>query len=435
MLVVPTDGYRAVAFLEAAARLGVDVVVATDESPPLAAAMEDRLVVVDLDRPADSAARIAAATGRHPVDAVVAVDDQGVLTAAHASELLGIAHNPPDAVAATRDKVEMRSVLASWQVPQPTFGVALRGDDIAALARHVGLPCVIKPVSLSASIGVIRADTPEEAVETANRVRRILGTHGRSPDEPLLVERFVPGPEVALEGLVRGGNLEVLALFDKPDPLDGPYFEETIYVTPSGLSHAEQARVIGSAQAGCRALGLSDGPVHAELRVARDGAGGSPRAVVIEIAARSIGGRCSRALRFGVDSSLEELILRDALGIGVGDLDPVGAASGVMMLPIPRSGLLADIAGLEAARAVSGVVDVEITAARGLPIRALPEGGRYLGFVFAVGDTPARVCSALRAAHSALEVTITDEPAGRPPNGGTDPHTTLSEVGIGSCPR
>ncbi len=385
VLVLPTETYRAADFIAAAAEVGVEVVVATEHRPPLATEMESRLVVVDLGRPEEAAARIAAMTDRTPIDAVVGVDDQGVLTAAHAGEILGLAHNPPDAVAATRDKAQMRGVLASWGVRQPDFRVLVPGADVAEAAGAVGCPCVLKPLSLSASTGVIRADTPADAVG------------------------FVPGAEVSLEALLHDGDLQVLALFDKPDPLDGPYFEETIYVTPSRLGGPEQTAVLAAAAEACRALGLRDGPVHAELRVG-PGADGEVTAWVLEVAARSIGGLCSRVLRFGTGISLEQLIVEHAVGRDVADSGRTDGAAGVMMLPIPRSGVLAGVDGLDAARGVAGVTGVEITATIGRRIDALPDGGRYLGFVFARGDTPDSVESALRRAHSELTVTIVDAP-------------------------
>lgn len=409
VLVLPTETYRAADFIAAAAEVGVDVVVATEHRPPLATEMESRLVVVDLDRPEEAAARIAAMADRTPIDAVVGVDDQGVLTAAHAGEILGLAHNPPDAVAATRDKAQMRGVLASWGVRQPDFRVLVPGADVAEAAAAVSCPCVLKPLSLSASTGVIRADTPADAVGVAGRIRQILADHGRSPDEALLIERFVPGAEVSLEALLHDGDLQVLALFDKPDPLDGPYFEETIYVTPSRLGGPEQTAVLAAAAEACRALGLRDGPVHAELRVG-PGADGEVTAWVLEVAARSIGGLCSRVLRFGTGISLEQLIVEHAVGRDVADSGRTDGAAGVMMLPIPRSGVLAGVDGLDAARGVAGVTGVEITATIGRRIDALPDGGRYLGFVFARGDTPDSVESALRRAHSELTVTIVDAP-------------------------
>lgn len=439
VLILPTATYRAAAFLTAAAALGVEVVVATEQAPPLAAEMEDRAMVVDLEQPERAAAAIAAFTARVPVDAVVAVDDQGVLVAAHANELLGIAHNAPDAVAATRDKSVMRSVLAAWGVPQPEFRVALPPADVAALALEVGLPCVVKPVSLAASTGVIRADTAPGAAAVAERVRAILAHHDHPSDEPLLVERFVTGREVSLEGLLRAGDLEVLALFDKPDPLDGPYFEETLYITPSRLAPAQQRAVFDAAAAGCRALGLREGPVHAELRVDCDEDG--PQVWVLEVAARSIGGLCSRALRFGAGISLEEVILRHAVGLDASDLTRAGAASGVMMLPIPRSGVLQEVAGVATASAVAGISGVEITAAPGRRVEALPEGGRYLGFLFARGATPAAVEASLREAHAALELTIVADhaPASRE-RGSAQPTAQGTEVTIaaglgGRAPR
>lgn len=412
-VVLPSDGYRATAFLDAANRLGIDAMVATDQSPPMATAMEDRLVVVDLDDPEGSAARISALAARNPVDAVVGVDDQGVLIAATANEALGLPGNPPDAVAATRDKSEMRSIFSAWSIPQPDFRVVRRGADVTVLADQVGLPCVVKPVSLSASTGVIRADSPQQVVAAEQRIRRILEAHGHAPDEPLLIERFIPGAEFSLEGLMVHGRLDVLAIFDKPDALDGPFFEETIYVTPTCLSPNRQDEVVAAVSAGAKALGLDHGPIHAEVRIT-----GIDEAIsdehtgvhVLEIAARSIGGMCSRVLQFGSDITLEEVILRNALGLGTDGLERSGEASGVMMIPIPRSGRLATVDGIDAARNVEGVVGIEITASLGRHIDALPEGGRYLGFIYARGSTIDRVEASLRRAHSSLRITIVDEP-------------------------
>src|SRR5689334_8373888 len=245
--------------------------------------MDDRALVVPLDRVDAGVAAIRGLHERSPVDAVVAVDDQGVVVAARAAAELGLVHNPPDAVAATRDKARMRAALAAAHVPQPRFAVALESGDVPAAVATVGLPCVVKPVGLAASRGVIRADDVAEAVVAANRVLTI--THG-----PLLVEEYVPGAEVAVEGLVRAGELEVLAVFDKPDPLVGPYFEETIYVTPSRLPPERLALVHAVTARAVSALGLTEGPVHAELRLGADGRDGTDGVRVLEVAARTIGG-------------------------------------------------------------------------------------------------------------------------------------------------
>ncbi len=401
LLVLPTGTYRATDFVRAASALGVEVVVASEHRQAMAASMEDRALVLPLDRPdAAAAAIVAFAADRSPVDAVVAVDEQGVLAAALAAGRLGLAHNPARAVAATRDKLASRTALAAAGVDQPAFRVARPGDDVAALATEVGLPCVVKPVSLSGSRGVMRADDPAAAAEAASRVWAILDDAGQDPTGPVLVESFVAGPEVAVEGLLTRGRLEVLAVFDKPDPLDGPYFEETIYVTPSRLPAPTREAVVGLVAAGAAALGLVEGPVHAEVRIGADGVR------LVEVAARSIGGLCSRALRFGAGISLEEVILRHALGLGLDGLRREDQAAGVMMLPIPRSGCLVEVGGVESARAVPGIEGLELTIARGRPVRALPEGDRYLGFLFARAPTPEAVEDALRRAHAHLEVVI-----------------------------
>jgi biotin carboxylase len=368
----------------------VEVIVASEEEPVLAETIGDRAVVVQLDEPEGGASAIEALDARRGIDAVVAVDDQGILVAAHAGERLGFPHNPPDAVVRTRDKAAMRAALDAAEVSQPRFAVFDDPDDVP----DVGFPCVVKPTGLSASQGVIRADDPDQARGAARRAHEIAG------GGTLLVEEYVSGAELALEGLMRGGELEVLALFDKPDPLEGPYFEETIYVTPARVADDVSTRIGRVVADAATALGLREGPIHAEVRV--DG----ERVWVLEVAARTIGGLCARALRFGAGISLEEVILRHALGRDLDGLAREATASGVMMLPIPGAGRLGAVNGQDAARAVPGVVGLEITIPVGREIRPLPEGDRYLGFLFARADTPDAVESALRTAHAALEVEI-----------------------------
>jgi biotin carboxylase len=397
LLLLPTASYRAADFLAAARALGAEVVVASDRR---LVSMGDSQLTLDLSRPEAAAEAIAALAEERPLDAVVAVDDQGVRVAALAAERLGLSGNPVEAAAATRDKAAMRRALAAAGVPQPEHRTVGPSDDPAALAAEVGLPCVVKPLSLSASRGVIRADDPEAATAAAARVRAILAEAGEDPERPLLIERYVPGAEVAVEGLLRAGSLEPLAVFDKPDPLEGPYFEETIFTTPSRLPVEIVAAVTRTTADACAALGLREGPVHAELRLDDE------RVWMLELAARSLGGLCSRSLRFGMGVRLEEVILRHALGLPLDDLYREAAASGVMMLPIPRAGVLREVRGQAEARAVPGVTGLEISIARGKAVRALPEADRYLGFLFARGETPEQVERTLRTAHGRLEIVI-----------------------------
>jgi biotin carboxylase len=400
LLLLPTSTYRAGDFLQAARALGAEVVVASERRQALAGVMGHRALTVNCRNPDEAADSIARLAAREPLDAVVAVDDEGVLVAALAGQRLGLAHNPPDAAARSRDKAAMRRALQDAGVPQPEFRMAGPDADVAGLAAEVGLPCVVKPVSLSGSRGVIRADDREAAVVAAKRVRAILADAGEDPEAPLLVERYIPGDEVAVEGLLRGGTLEPLAVFDKPDPLEGPYFEETIYVTPSRLPPETLNAIVRMTADAAAALELVEGPIHAELRT--DGG----RAWVLELAARSIGGLCSRALRFGVGVTLEEVILRHALGLPIDDLRRESAASGVMMIPIPRAGILEEVRGQDRARAVAGIAGLELTIGPGRHVKPLPEGDRYLGFLFARADGPEGVEQALRTAHGHLEIVI-----------------------------
>lgn len=344
----------------------------------------------------------------HPLDAIVAVDDEAVVLAARAAEALSLPHNRPAAVAATRDKYRFRQLLREAGLPGPEFRLAKLDGEPQKIAAEVTFPCVLKPTTLSASQGVIRANDSMEFVAAFGRIERILrasasqsaGASGEATAPQILIESYISGQEVALEGLLVGGRLNVLALFDKPDPLEGPYFEETIYVTPSRLPAALQRRIEEATQAAARAIGLAEGPVHAELRIPDDGS------VVIELAARSIGGLCARILTFGAGIGLEELILRHALGLPIDDLQRERLAGGVMMLPIPNKGVLSAVGGQVGALAVEGITDLTITVPLGQEVVPLPEGRQYLGFLFAKADKPETVEAALRDAHARLEFTI-----------------------------
>jgi biotin carboxylase len=393
LIILPSATYRAADFTKAAAGLGVDLVVASDRRQAMSGFLGDRALVLPLKRPEEAAQRVVEHDQRVPLDAVVAVDDEGVKTASLAAERLGFKTSDPSAVARTRDKHALRLALETAGVRQPAFEYVPAG---AGLPDGLAYPVVVKPLGLAASRGVIRADDDSSARQAADRIRAIVD----DPQAPLLVESFVPGEEVAVEGLLRGGALETLAVFDKPDPLDGPYFEETIYVTPSRKPVATLEAIERTTAAAAAALGLSEGPIHAELRV------GDGQVTLLEIAARSIGGLCSRALRFGAGVSLEEVILRHALDLPLDDLKRTDRASGVMMLPIPRRGVLHEVGGQDEARAVPGIAGLEISIARGREVEPLPEGDRYLGFLFARGDTPEEVEQALRTAHGKLSVDI-----------------------------
>ena len=408
LLLIPTTTYRTEDFIEAARSLDVDLVIASDRPNVMAGEFPDHLLTLPFGDPAAAAREIRGYAARRPLDAVVPVDDATTVVASAIGEVLGLRVNPLAAAQATRNKLVMRERLARAGVPSPPFAAVAVAEDPRAAAARMTYPCVLKPLVLSASRGVIRADDDAQFVAAFERIQGILRAAdvaelGEGTDT-ILVEGFVPGREVALEGLLEAGVLRTLALFDKPDPLDGPFFEETIYVTPSRLPAAVQARVAETTAAAARALGLSDGAVHAELRL-RPGADG-PAPVVLEIAARSIGGLCGRTLRFGTGMSLEELILRRALGRPVPSFERERAAAAVMMIPIPGGGVLEEVRGLDEARAVPQIEDVTISIPKGQQIVPLPEGSRYLGFIFSRATAPAEAEAALREAHRRLRFVI-----------------------------
>ena len=390
--------YRLDAFRAAADRLGVEMVVGIDIPPELDGHWPDALALAFGDIKASEAQIVEYAAG-HPLNAILAVDDSGSILAASASAVLGLPHNDPVAAEAARNKYLMRRSLHDAGLPVPWFQQRMTSDDPGLVAEQLAYPCVIKPLNLNGSRGVMRVDSPEEFLIASRRLTRMISTRPEQA-QPYLVEGFLPGFEVALEGILDRGSLNVLALFDKPDPLDGPFFEETIYVTPSRLPDQVQDTIVSTTEAAATALGLTTGPIHAELRV--DGQG----VWIIEIAGRSIGGLCSEVLRFGVDASLEELIVRQAAGLPLGDTSRRDQAAGVMMIPIPAAGLLRGIDGIEAAESTAHVERIEITARLNYPLAPLPEGDSYLGFIFARGATPDEVETALRRAHSCLRFRI-----------------------------
>ena len=408
LLLLPTTTYRAHDFIEAAARLGVETVVGSDRKQALQDLQPARGLTLDLRDPETAAGQIAAFAAKHPLNAIVQTDDETAVVAAAASARLGLAHNPPEAARAARRKDSLRRILHAARIQTPRYDLLTLDDDPGAAALRQTFPCVLKPTFLAASRGVIRADDPEQFVAAFRRIEALLGApdvreKGGDAARLVLVEEFVPGFEVAVEGLLVGGRLKILALFDKPDPLDGPFFEETIYVTPSRLPGSTREAVATLTARAARALGLREGPIHAELRLNDRGPW------LIELAARSIGGLCSRALRFGTGRSLEEVILLHALGRDVTRLQRESRPAGVMMIPIPRAGTLRGVSGLQAARRVPGIDDITISATLGMPLVPLPEGSSYLGFIFARGASPARVEAALREAHRRVELEI--EPA------------------------
>jgi biotin carboxylase len=404
LLLLPTTTYRTQDFLDAARALGVDIVCASEEPSTFEAHAPDHLLTLDFADPDAAVARVAELAARRPLNAVVGVDDLTSVAAAAIAERLGLRSSAVAAVAAARDKYQMRQCLAAAGVPIPRYRrIALKDDPFLA-ARGVAFPCVLKPLALSASRGVIRANTVDQFIAAFRRIAALLQRDdvevGGDAAQFLLAEEYVPGVEVALEGLLMRGTLHRLALFDKPDPLEGPFFEETIYVTPSRLPADVQDAIGRITAAACAALGLAEGPVHAELRVNDAGPW------VLEVAARSIGGLCSRTLRFGTGMTLEEIIIRHALGWPIATLERERRPAGVMMVPIPRAGRLQAVRGADAAAAVPGVEDVTITAHVGQELVPLPEGWQYLGFIVARADSPDAVEAALRDAHARLEFSI-----------------------------
>jgi biotin carboxylase len=404
-------GYQTRLFNAAAKKLGVDLVFVTDRCNRLDDPWNDRAIGVHFESAEAAAHAVLQAQRESPVDGVLAIGDRPGPAAAYVARALGIIHNHPASVEACRNKFRMREVLRDAGLPVPAFrSVALHPLPEPALLG-ISFPCVLKPLSLSASQGVVRANNREEFLAGTIRLKHLLDSPQiRANNEPgvdrMLVEGYLPGREVAIEGLITEAEPRILAIFDKPDPLEGPYFEETIYVTPSRLSAKEQQAIQKSFLDSVRALGLTSGPVHAEFRLNDEGVW------PIELAPRPIGGLCAQALRFRISGTaevigLEELLLRHALDLPGASAEREDAASGVMMIPVPESGILERVEGQEEAKRIVGITSLEITARLRDYIAAWPEGSSYLGFLFARSDDPASVEATLRQAHARLHFTLT----------------------------
>ena len=419
LLIATTTGYQIRSFGEAAEKLGIGLTFASDRCDHLEDPWRDGAIAVRFHEEAWSVDAVVSACAGAPPDGIVAVGDRPAVLAAQLALAFGLPGHPPEAAAISRNKLLTRQAFKAAGLPTPWFESVAIDCDAPELAGRLSYPAVVKPLALSGSRGVMRVDGAAECVSAFERLRRLL----QLPDvrverdeahDQALVESFIPGAEYAVEGLLDHGEFRLLAMFDKPDPLDGPFFEETIYLTPSRAPREIQQRIVAAVVAAARAIGLRHGPVHAECRV--DG----NTVYVLEVAARPIGGLCSRALRFrsgglkasgyhdngSADVSLEEVLLRHAVGEDVSGYEREAAASGVLMIPIPKRGIYRTVEGVDEARAVAGVEDVRITAKPDAPIVPLPEGKSYLGFIFARGEEPQAVDRALRDAHARLRFVI-----------------------------
>ena len=404
LLLLPSMSYRGEAFLEAANKVGVSLTIGGDAPPDRLKQTPESFLQLDLYNATTAVATIVEFAKKSPIDVVLGVNDGTAVLASTISEALGLPANSIASVRAASNKQTMRSLLQQAGLPCPNFLVVGIDEKPENITPQVTFPCVLKPLTLSGSCGVIRADDPESFQNAFSRISHLLQSFDR-PEQDLagrqiLIEDFIPGIEVALEGLLTKDTFHPLALFDKPDPLNGPYFEETIYVTPSRLPHDIQTRISESLAKAARAIGLREGPVHGELRI------NDQEIWVIEVAARSIGGKCSRMLEFGTGKSLEELILLHALGQELPSLDLTKKAGGVMMIPIPQEGILERIEGQEEAEQVAGVEELVMTAEPGDLLIPLPEGKRYLGFILARGSKPEEVEETLRKSHHQLTVVM-----------------------------
>ncbi len=416
MILCSTTGYQTSAFAEAASAMGLDVRFGSDRCHVLDDPWQDGALPLRFERPEESAQKVVNYARLNPLDGVVALGDRTVPVAARACALLNLPCHSPEAADICRDKYRSRVRLRDAGFNIPAFErYPLEADprEIVTHGPNTGFPCVLKPLSLSGSRGVIRANNPQEFVRNFERIRALLRSRDvrvmrDESDRHIQVEAYIPGVEIAVEGLVDHGKVALLAIFDKPDPMEGPFFEETLYVTPSRLAASAQRQVAVALERAAAALGLFHGPFHAELRINSSGVW------PLEVAARSIGGLCARTLRFssralGERVPLEQVVIALSLGMDIHPVLREDLAAGVMMIPIKEGGIFQDVEGLDEARATPGVEDIVITIKPTQRMIPFPEGCSYPGFIFARGKSPEWVERALRMAHKKLRFKLTTE--------------------------
>lgn len=420
LLIAPHNSYRTLPFIDAAHRRGIDVLVASEGRHSVVSVYADGLHI-DMRDTDTAVATILRAADKRPFGAILGTDDATSELAALVAARLALPHNPPSAMRYARRKDLGRERLARHGVTVPRHRRIDLRASLSPQAERSRFPCVLKPLSLSASRGVMRVDNVHEFLRACARIERLLHNEDVQERDMLLAEDFIPGAEVAVEGLLEDGELRVLAIFDKPEPLDGPYFEETYYVTPSRLAKSIQACMRRQVAQACRAYGLREGPIHAECRINSEGIW------ILEVAARTIGGLCSRLFRYGVGYDLEELVLAQALRRSLPtNFEPSGA--GVLMIPVPQAGILRRVEGVMAAQKVPYIDEVVIQLREGYELVPWPEGSSYLGFIFARAPTPARAEAALREAHGCLNIVVA-------PLWKLSPQPTAASTGSHSLPQ
>ena len=406
LLLMTTSTYRASAYIDASKRLEINPIIATDQPDILGHLSPGNSITLDYSKNEQSKKKIIKHIEKFPIQGVLAIDEETLILGAMVANSLGLICHSIESVMATRSKYELRKILSEEGLRNPEFKLVSSEENPDLISKTISFPCVMKPTFLSGSRGVIRANNQKEFANAYLRIKKILdlpemSIRGKDESKMILIEEYIDGKEVAVEGIIINGDFLPLTIFDKPEPLKGPFFEETIYVTPSTLPQSTQKKIIEETKHASNAIKLSNGPIHAELRI--DGKGNP---WIIDIASRTIGGKCSKAIKFADEISLESIILNHVLGEKLPDIIPISSSSGVMMIPIPKSGILKEVRGKEKCLQIEGIEEIEVTIPLGEKVVQLPEGDRYLGFIFAISDEPSNTIKILKEAHGKLNFKI-----------------------------
>jgi hypothetical protein len=385
LLVIPEKSYKSNDFVVAAKRLKIPFSIITD-SQQVSERLSDNIIVYNFQK--DISLEILEKLKN--ITHILPVDHSSLEFAAKLRDLLSATGNSYVSVMNAMDKYKSRTIFND--VTEVKIKNAYINDpkDLITFMSKINIG-VLKPTRGTASNKVIK-------VTQQNMDQLLIQNIIKDCDEnELIIEEFIEGDEYAFEGILIDSKLSKFVVFEKPLAFVEPYFEESIYITPSNLSNEIIESVHKRLQKACQKLGLTNGPIHAEFKISNN------EVFLIEINPRMIGGLCSRCLSFGLfKQSLEELIL---LSFSTGKFKKVELLSnyvGVLMLPVPKSGKFISINHNEIMK-IENVSSVDITVSKNTLLQMPPNGERYLGFVFSQGENKSVV---MRALESAIKIAV-----------------------------
>ncbi len=367
LLVIPENSYKSNDFVVAAEKLGIDFLIITD-SEQVSSKFSDTVIINKFDAELNKNNLKKLKDVTH----VLPVDHSALKFSGYLVDLLEVKGNKLESINLSMNKYESRKIFNSLLDIKVNNEIIKNIDDVNTFINKNGTS-VLKPIYGTASKSVLKINNVEKNKEQIEKLMQDCF------DQDLVIEEYIDGKEYALEGTIINSELKKIVIFDKPVEYKHPYFEESIYITPSELSSEAEKRVVSIVDKACKKIGLEDGPVHVEFKINEN------QIFIIEINPRMIGGLCSRCLSFGLFKvSLEEIILHAFMNNELKNIELLNNYVGVLMIPTPKSGKFISI-NKEELENIPNISNVEITVPEGSDLLEPPYGDKYLGFAFSQG--------------------------------------------------